>query len=114
MPWTPSDDPVWLQERHWTSEQIVASEGYQKAIDEGGIAAALVFTFTRYGLSRTAGFLREAKYNKAQLFKASVDLKRVGGFDLLARLVATAAEMKPKGPPSWKQRVAAKNRRRRK
>jgi hypothetical protein len=96
----------------WPAEQVAFAEAYHAAVEAGGIASGLVLVFTKHGINGTAGFLRDAKYHRAQLAKAASDLKRVGGFDDLARLTAVAATLKPKGPPTFDQRMAAKRKRR--
>jgi hypothetical protein len=105
MPWTPSDDPLWLRDQAWSPEQVAFAEAYHKAVADGGIAAGLVLIFTRHKLNGAACFLRDVKINREQLKQAARDLKRVGGFDDLARLTAVAA------PPTFDQRMAAKRKR---
>jgi hypothetical protein len=112
MPWTPSDDPVWLRDKVWTPEQNAFAEAYHKVVAEGGIAAGLVLIFVRHGLAACGGFLHDAKYNRQQLRQAAQDLKRVGGFEDLANLALVAADMKPKAPPHWRTRIDTRHRKR--
>jgi hypothetical protein len=96
----------------WPAEQIAAADSYAQAVNDGGIAAGLVFLVTRYGLGGTAGFLRECKYNRRDLKQAAATLKHVGGFDDLATMAELAAKDKSPPPPSWRQRQRTKMRER--
>jgi hypothetical protein len=111
MPWTPSDDPEWLKDRQWSPEQIAMAEAYHAAAEQGGIASGLVLLWTQFGPEKTASFIGDAKYYKFQLIQAAADLKRVGGFPDLARVVAVAVQMKPT-LSTWKTRLVKNNRRR--
>jgi hypothetical protein len=102
--------PGWI----WSPEQESVAQAYHEAVEAGGIASGLVFIWTRYGLEKTASFIGQAAYSREQLRTAAAALKRVGTFPLLAQVVDVAAALKPRTPPSWRSRINAKHRRRRK
>jgi hypothetical protein len=101
----PQDDPHW---RMLTPEQQAFREAYASC---ESIAEGIVLVFAKFGLSTTAGFLRDAKYNREQLRNAARDLRRVTGFATLADLVDVAASTKPKPWPKLHERLKAKNKR---
>jgi hypothetical protein len=100
----PEDDPNW---RMLTPEQQAFREAYASC---QSIAEGIVLVFAKFGLSATAGFLRDARYDRQQLRNAARDLGRVTAFALLADLVDVAASTKPKPWPNWPTRYKAEKR----
>jgi hypothetical protein len=100
----PSDDPNW---RLLTPEQQAFREAYASC---QSIAEGIVLIFAKFGLSATAGFLRDVKYDREQLRNAARDLRRVTGFSTLADLTELAAKTKPKPWPNWPKRYRAEKR----
>jgi hypothetical protein len=98
----PEDDPNW---RMLTPEQQAFREAYASC---QSIAEGIVLVFAKFGLSATAGFLRDARYDRQQLRNAARDLRRVTAFALLADLVDVAASTKPKPWPKLHERLKAK------
>jgi hypothetical protein len=114
-PLKPSED--WLnisemREASWTAAEREFIEGHRQCRN---LAEQIVYVYkSHHGLKGAILYIRDRKADRKHFREAAETFRRVGGkdFESLAFAIDYVIKTKPKPPPPWKARMAAKHKRR--